>query len=195
MTCPGCIHRLSGHNWKTSFVLTPEKKNPHKTPANTFSVENHKNTSVSRKSFIQKSITASLCYLKLNWECIQAVIMEFVSTVICLVVFGPYIVIAMHDNNPRHPCIESRTIAAGHYGTFPSCICLCHRVLVFLLPSTALLFNTVVLLLATILLFFSYLSMYAFTPQSTFFSLHRTKPSNTRAANKIFNYSCQTSLK
>lgn len=75
-----------------------------KQSANTLSGEktqNRKYASVSRKSFIQKSISTNLCYLKLNWECIRAVIMEFVSTVICQVVFGPYVVIAVHDNNPK----------------------------------------------------------------------------------------------
>lgn len=79
---------LSGPARECSFMFTPgRKKRKEKHSANTFSGEktqNHKYTSVSKKSFIQKkSITTNLCYLKLNWECLRAVIMEFVSTVIC----------------------------------------------------------------------------------------------------------------
>lgn len=74
-------------------------------------------TSVSKKSFIQKSITTNLRYLKLNCECIREVIMEFVSTVIRSVIFGPYNMIAMHENNPEallHWTLQGHS--SGHYG-------------------------------------------------------------------------------
>lgn len=42
------------------------------------------NTHLSPRSHsFKKNQSPQTCYLKLNWECLRAVIMEFVSTVIC----------------------------------------------------------------------------------------------------------------